>query len=117
MTISASTSSEDSYAAELYPSIAAVAAIYGDPQGKYAGFLKQADGEYPSEAYFLWNQPLSDSGLTGTGSSGTGKSGQAQSTGTANQNSSARSGASGGSGLALVLSTLVALGLQSTFGC
>lgn len=41
---------------ELYPSLAEVAAVYGDPDGKYATFLKNADPEYPAEPYFLWNQ-------------------------------------------------------------
>lgn len=47
---------------ELYPSVAAIGAIYGDPNGKYAGFLAQVDEAYPAEPYFLWNQPLSDNG-------------------------------------------------------
>jgi hypothetical protein len=53
----------DEAAAELYPDVAAVAATYGDPNGKYAAFLAKADDSYPSQPYFLWNQPLSDSGL------------------------------------------------------
>jgi len=48
---------------ELYPSIAAVASTYGDPSGKYAAFLAKGENTYPAEAYFLWNQNLSDSGL------------------------------------------------------
>lgn len=48
---------------ELYPDVAAVAATYGDPDGKYAAFLASQDSTYPSEAYFLWDQPLSDSNL------------------------------------------------------
>jgi len=48
---------------ELYPSIAAVAANYGDPSSKYANFMASADGEYPAEPYFLFNQEFSDSGL------------------------------------------------------
>ena len=47
---------------ELYPIIAAVGAIYGDPNGKYASFLARADEAYPAEPHFLWNQPLSDNG-------------------------------------------------------
>jgi len=49
---------------ECYPSVAAVAANYGDPSGKYAAFLANADNTYPAEPYFLFNQPFSDSGLT-----------------------------------------------------
>lgn len=50
-------------ASELYPNVAAVAATYGDPNGKYASFLAQADNQYPAESYFLWDQPFSDSNL------------------------------------------------------
>jgi len=49
---------------ELYPPVATVASAYGDPDCKYALFLAKADNTYPAEPYFLWNQPLSDSGLT-----------------------------------------------------
>jgi len=63
MTISATTSNEADYAAELYPAVAAVAAHYGDPTGKYAKFLAKADATYPEQPYFFWYQPLSDSGL------------------------------------------------------
>jgi len=47
-------------ASKLYPNVAAVGAIYGDPDGKYAAFLTRADEAYPAEPHFLWNQPLSD---------------------------------------------------------
>lgn len=47
---------------ELYPNVAAIGAIYGDPDGKYAGFLAHLDEDYPAEPHFLWNQPLSDNG-------------------------------------------------------
>ena len=47
----------------MYPSLAAVAANYGDPEGKYASFLAQADNSYPAEPYFLFNQYFTDSGL------------------------------------------------------
>jgi len=48
---------------ELYPSIVAVGANYGDPTGKYASFLAQANNQYPAEPYFFFNQNFSDSGL------------------------------------------------------
>lgn len=54
----------DGPASELYSSIAAVASIYGDPSGKYTKFLANADSSYPAQPWFLWNQPLSDSGLS-----------------------------------------------------
>lgn len=47
---------------ELYPNVAAIGAIYGDPNGKYASFLAHVDEAYPAEPHFLWNQPLSDNG-------------------------------------------------------
>ena len=53
----------DGPASELYPSIAAIAANYGDPDGKYAAWMKGADNMYPAQPYFLFNQNLSDSGL------------------------------------------------------
>ena len=63
-------SSETAYAAELYPNIAAVAAKYGDPDGKYAAFLAKAEGSaYVADANFYWNQPFSDSGFDTTSAS------------------------------------------------
>jgi len=58
MTIPASKSSEENYVAELYPNVVDVAAIYGDPQGKYISFLNAGDPTYATDAYFLWDQPL-----------------------------------------------------------
>lgn len=58
MQYNASDTSEDSYAVELYPSVAAIASIYGDPDGKYAAFLDKVDSTYAQQAYFVWNQPL-----------------------------------------------------------
>ncbi|GLB36992.1 hypothetical protein LshimejAT787_0400430 [Lyophyllum shimeji] len=51
-------SNEVAYTKELDPCIAAVAAIYGDPSGKYAELLANGFPGYASAAYFLWNQPL-----------------------------------------------------------
>ncbi|KAL4076768.1 alginate lyase-domain-containing protein [Scleroderma yunnanense] len=48
---------------ELYQPLAGVAAKFGDPDGKYANFLAQANPRYPAEPYFLWCQPFSESGL------------------------------------------------------
>lgn len=58
MTFSASDSNESKYAAELYPDIAAVASIYGDPYDKYVAYLKEKEPDYASNPYFLFNQPL-----------------------------------------------------------
>ncbi|KAF9459037.1 chondroitin AC/alginate lyase [Collybia nuda] len=67
-------SPKDEDAAELYPVIASVAAVYGDPEGKYAAFLAKASPNYPGDPYFLWSQPLSDSGWAPPVNSNTGAS-------------------------------------------
>lgn len=57
------TGPEVSQAAELYPNVAAVASVYGDPQAKYTSFLAKAEGAaYVKDASFFWNQPLDDRG-------------------------------------------------------
>ncbi|KAG5644276.1 hypothetical protein DXG03_008761 [Asterophora parasitica] len=56
--LSADATKEGNYTTELYPSIAAIASVYGDPEGKYASFLSNGIPGYAEEAYFLWNQPL-----------------------------------------------------------
>jgi hypothetical protein len=58
MTISPSTSQEDDHATELYPNVAVVASVYGDPDGKYATFLDQKEPQFVQEAFYLWNQPF-----------------------------------------------------------
>ncbi|QRW05956.1 chondroitin AC/alginate lyase [Ceratobasidium sp. AG-Ba] len=65
MNFTATQSGEDGYDAELYPNVAAVAAHYGDPDGKYAKWLAGRDQSYPGQPYFLWDQPLTNSGLSG----------------------------------------------------
>lgn len=60
---------EAKYASELYPSIGALASALGDDgTGKYASFLAEHEPDYPHEAWFLWNQPMWDSGYTGDNS-------------------------------------------------
>lgn len=71
MTFNASSSNEDGYDAELYPNVAAVAAVYGDPDGKYAQWLAGRDNTFPSQPYFLWDQPLSNAGLSAPSSTST----------------------------------------------
>ncbi|KAG5635945.1 hypothetical protein H0H81_009594 [Sphagnurus paluster] len=56
--LSAAATKETTYTTELYPSIAAVASVYGDPEGKYASFLANGVPGFALDAYFLWNQPL-----------------------------------------------------------
>ena len=67
---------------ELFPSVGAGAAVYGDPQGTYAAFLSSSEQSYPSEPWFFWDQPLSDSGWVRAHatSSGTGSKASATST-------------------------------------
>ena len=49
---------------DLWPSVVAVGAVYGDPDGSLAKFMyKYAGLAYPADAQFLWNQPFSDSGI------------------------------------------------------
>lgn len=54
---------EEDYVKELFPPLAAVASVYGDPDGKYAAFLKSKDTAYPGSGYYLLAAGLSDSGL------------------------------------------------------
>lgn len=94
-------------ASELYTAIAAIAATYGDSDGNYARWLLQNAGPgYVADASFLWNQPLSDSGLvhanataSATGAAATGK----------NQSANTASGLKDYSGL--VYSLCVAVGV------
>ncbi|KAI0757118.1 alginate lyase-domain-containing protein [Daedaleopsis nitida] len=41
---------------EILPHVAAVAAAYGDPNGKYATFLKQKGGSYTSQPFWFYDQ-------------------------------------------------------------
>lgn len=59
MMFSPNTTNEQAYASELYPSVAAVASTYGDPDGKYQAYLQSKEPKYASEPFFLWDQPLS----------------------------------------------------------
>ncbi|KIO27783.1 hypothetical protein M407DRAFT_72627 [Tulasnella calospora MUT 4182] len=53
----------DEAADELYPDVAAIGSQFNDPDGKYSSWLAQQDNTYPGQAYFLWEQPFTDSGL------------------------------------------------------
>ncbi|KAI0292206.1 chondroitin AC/alginate lyase [Multifurca ochricompacta] len=57
----------DEPASELFYSVGAGAAVYGDPDGGYAAFLARSEQDYPAQPWFFWNQPLSDSGWFGRG--------------------------------------------------
>ncbi|EJD00425.1 chondroitin AC/alginate lyase, partial [Fomitiporia mediterranea MF3/22] len=43
--------------ADIFPHIAAVAAAYGDPNGKYASYLRQRDERYQVSPYYFYDQP------------------------------------------------------------
>lgn len=58
MTVNPSVSQETNVTAEIYPNVAAVAATYGDPKGKYVQFLNSSGFPYAEDASFLWDQPL-----------------------------------------------------------
>ncbi|KAI0301430.1 chondroitin AC/alginate lyase [Russula brevipes] len=79
----------DEDATELFPSVGAIAAQFGDPDGTYAGFLARSQANYPADPWFFWDV-LGDSGwvkahangpgastanATGSRGSGTGKNG------------------------------------------
>ena len=57
MSIPASTNDEEDDEDEIYPNIAAVAAVYGDKDGTYLNFVKKSRPEFMSDPYVLWNQP------------------------------------------------------------
>jgi hypothetical protein len=64
MTTSPASTHETNVTAEIYPNVAAVAATYGDPQGKYAKFLNASGFPYADDASFLWDQPLAGGTLS-----------------------------------------------------
>ncbi|KAL0573412.1 hypothetical protein V5O48_008534 [Marasmius crinis-equi] len=49
---------ETSARAEMYPCVAAMGSVFGDPDGKLQKFLDDSSPEYASEPHFLWNQPF-----------------------------------------------------------
>ncbi|CAE6452121.1 unnamed protein product [Rhizoctonia solani] len=61
--MSTSPKGEEEYVKELLPPLAAIASVYGDPDGKYVEFLRKADPRYPGSAFYLIAPGLSDSGL------------------------------------------------------
>lgn len=93
MTLNASASGESAYVEELYPNVAAVASVYGDPTGKYLAFLKKGEPAFMGEAYILWNQPFAlneTSGLV-TNSAVTSASGAVKATSTSKSASTSKS--------------------------
>ena len=57
MSIPASANHEEKYEQEIYPNVAAVAAIYGDKNGTYLKFVKKSRPGFMRDPYILWNQP------------------------------------------------------------
>ncbi|CDO72352.1 hypothetical protein BN946_scf184977.g49 [Trametes cinnabarina] len=41
---------------DIFPHVAAVAAAYGDPKGKYAAFLQQKESDYASQPFWFYDQ-------------------------------------------------------------
>lgn len=64
--MSTTATDEEDAVTELLQPLAAVASVYGDPDGKYAAFFSRGDQKYPSRGYYLLASGLSDSGLTPT---------------------------------------------------
>ncbi|KAJ7201130.1 chondroitin AC/alginate lyase [Mycena pura] len=58
MTVDPNASGEGYAVAEIFPNMAAVAATYGDADGKYVAFLQKSFPDYAWDADFLWDQPL-----------------------------------------------------------
>jgi hypothetical protein len=58
MGTSPSSTGEQDVTAEIYPNVAAIASVYGDPEGKYGKFLNLSGFPYADDATFLWDQPL-----------------------------------------------------------
>ncbi|KAF7293086.1 Chondroitin AC/alginate lyase [Mycena indigotica] len=76
MTVDPNKSQEDYAVAEIFPNVAAVAAEYGDPDGKYVAFLQKTFPDYAWDADFLWNQPLVGNAVVQVGATnGTAKGG------------------------------------------
>ena len=41
---------------DIFPNVAAVAAVYGDPGGKYMAYLKKTDPHYMTAPYYYYDQ-------------------------------------------------------------
>ncbi|KAI0292358.1 hypothetical protein B0F90DRAFT_1770858, partial [Multifurca ochricompacta] len=44
----------------LLYSLGAGAAVYGDPDGRYAAFLARSEQDYPAQLWFFWNRTPGD---------------------------------------------------------
>ncbi|KAG8714704.1 hypothetical protein FRC09_017342 [Ceratobasidium sp. 395] len=98
---------EEDYTLELFPPLAMVASVFGDPDGKYAAWLKSKDVTYPSNAWYMLSSGLSDSGLVQP--SPTASAGSPDATGGSGSGSGSNNGAVG-LGASGLVGAVVALG-------
>lgn len=47
---------DDEDISDVFPHVAAVAAAYGDPKGKYAAFLKKQESDFASQPFWFYDQ-------------------------------------------------------------
>lgn len=57
------TSNESNQRKSLNPVVAVISAKYGDPDNKYANFLKSTDPYFPGQPWFALNEGLSNAGI------------------------------------------------------
>ncbi|KAJ6549081.1 chondroitin AC/alginate lyase [Mycena vulgaris] len=72
MTTDPAAKAEQDNVAEIYPNVAAIASVYGDPSGKYVKFLNASGFAYAEDASFLWDQPLAGGDASAASTSGVG---------------------------------------------
>ncbi|KAJ6467560.1 chondroitin AC/alginate lyase [Mycena vitilis] len=58
MTVDPAKTGEEDIKSEIYPNIAAIASVYGDPDGKYTEWLNNTGFAYADDSTFIWDQPL-----------------------------------------------------------
>jgi len=81
MAISAADTGEERYDEELYSSVAAVAAVYGDADGAYLAYMRKKDHAFYAQPHFLWNAGAwSEEVEVPASAKGTGKGGEAKAT-------------------------------------
>jgi len=104
----------DEDATELFPSVGAIAAQFGDPDGTYAGFLARSQANYPADPWFFWDV-LGDSGWVKAHANGPGAStaNATGSRGSGTGKNSARARDLLGSGGRLLLGAAIALSLHA----
>ncbi|KAK7053003.1 hypothetical protein VNI00_004324 [Paramarasmius palmivorus] len=58
LTLDAEDTNETENASDLFPCVAAIGSVFGDPKGKYEAFLRKFNPEYATAPHFFWNQPF-----------------------------------------------------------